>query len=203
MYQVKPSLAAVGGVRFERLSFDLSDPVNDQGEHLSLDDSGSLPPFTYQRHWLYTSNLSSKVWIPYVGVNFIGNGYRASLIGSPCASVNLHIPAEYFTDLALSVGGIPVSGLITDESWEYRVTKPAIFLEGNLSCDFAVSQAANLSVWGKASWLGLRGKGTWHYLYNGQVPPDPPASGDEQSETNTATFSRYLLGGGISAVVAF
>lgn len=206
MYKVKPGLAAGIGLRYEQLSFNLQDPVNDEGEPLTLDDSGYIVPGfpflgTYTRHWLYTSTVASKEWIPYVGLNFVGNGFKASLLASPFASVNVTIPASYFTDLTLFV--ISPIGLLTGEHWEYRVTKPAVFVEANLAHDFAVSQGVKISVWGSASWLSLRGKGAWTYQISAQSPPDPPSTDPPQNETNTATFTRYLWGGGLSADVSF
>jgi hypothetical protein len=205
MYRFRPGVSAVAGLRREQLSFDLTDPINDQGETLNLDDSGYIwPGFpalgTYKRHWRYASNVSMRAWVPYLGVDFVGTGFKASLIASPCASVDVKVPAEFLMDLIINSFG--TAQIITDEELEYRVTKPAVFLEANLSHEINVSQALNLSVWGTASWLRLRGKGTWNYHYTGQVPPDPPGS-ESLSDTNTATFTRYLLGGGLSAVVSF
>lgn len=203
MYRFSPDFSVVAGLRREKVSFNLTNPITDQGFPLNLDDSGNIGfGTTYERHWRYSSNLVSKLWIPYVGLDIIGTQYKASLIASPFASAEVQVPAEYFTDTAFFLSGALLAQLITGEELKYRVMKPAAFIEGNFTYDINVSQGFKLGLWCSASWLRLRGQGDWNYRFTGQVPPLAPDS-FSQAQQNTAVFTRYLLGGGLSAVVYF
>lgn len=203
MYRFSPDFSVAAGLRRENLSFNLTNPTTDQGFPLNLDDSGNIGfGLTYERRWRYSSNLVSKLWIPYVGLDIIGNQYKASLIASPFASAEVQVPAEYFTDTAFFLSGFPLAQLITNEELKYRVMKPAVFVEGNFSYDINVSAGFKLGLWLNASWLRLRGQGNWNYSYTGQVPPLASSSFSE-SQQNTAVFTRYLLGGGVSAELYF
>ena len=202
MYRVRPSLSIVAGLRREQRSFCLSDPTTYDGMHLNPVDTGTLPPFPYERHWRYSGTFDSNLWIPFLGLDIIGNGYKASLIASPFASVDIRIPAAFFTDVALFSVGVPFTQLITFEQMQYRVSKPARLSEAHFTHDINVSTLLNLKVWGNVSWLGHRQKGVWNYHYTKQNVPNPPQS-ESQTDRNTAVFTRYLFGGGLSAEVLF
>jgi hypothetical protein len=201
-YGLKPGLSAVAGLRREQLSFKMTDPTTDQGEPENVDHTGIYFGVPYESHQRYSSSLVSKLWIPYLGLDFMGNGYKASLIASPFASVEVLVPAELAFYLAFHFSPTRSVILRTDEALQYRVLKPAAFLEGNFTYDINVSQAVRLGLWCNASWIRLSGKGDWHYQYSGQSPPSSPSS-DSQTQEHTATFTRSLLGGGLSAMVSF
>jgi hypothetical protein len=202
MYRFRPDFSVVAGLRREQLSFNLSDPTTDEGAPENRDESGSFFGLPYELHQRYSSSLTSKLWIPYMGLDIIGSQYKASLIASPLVSVDLDVPAALLYRFAVFFPfGSPVQ-LITAQQMQYRVLKPAVFVEGNFNYDISVSEAFTLGLWCNASWLHLRGKGEYNYQYWGQSPPSPPST-DSQEQQNTATYTRYMLGAGLSAVLSF
>jgi len=199
------------GLRRDQLAVNLRDPRDSSGNPLNFDDSGTLlPGLTFATSERYTSDLMSNLWIPYVGLEIVGPGYKASLIGSPFASAEMKIPASFLFDLALTlqIGPFPpdTTQLLTADSLLYRVNKPAAFLEGSFQYDLSLLPTLKGGLWCKGSWLSLRGQGSWNHDYRGQVidngTPLPP-SVDSQSQHNTATYTRYTLGGGCFRRVVF
>lgn len=201
-YRPSADFAVLVGLRRDHLSVNLLDPIDSNGNPLNFDDSGTIPPFsTFTRHQRYYSDLLSKLWIPYVGLEIVGPNYRASLIGSPLVSAEMTIPAAFLFDLTIVVFGNPIELLLAD-SLRYHVNKPAIFLEGNLQYDCTVFSSLNVGLWCKGSWLSLRGGGSWTCDFWGQVINNgvPFAPSEElQSQHHNATYTRYVLGGGLFA----
>ena len=67
----------VGGLRYDKVTVGLTDPVDPTGTPFS---SAGQPP-NEPRHVV-------KTWIPYVGLQLTGPNYRASLLYSPLASTS-------------------------------------------------------------------------------------------------------------------
>jgi hypothetical protein len=197
MYPLNADYSMVIGLRRDHLTVNLDDPRDGYGNPLNFNQSGIIGGLPYSMIQYCSSDLISKIWIPYFGVQIAGPGYRASLTGSPFASAEIKVPVALLYDLNLTV-----ARLITGESLLYRVNKPALFLEGNFQYDLKFSPAFNIGLWCNASWLGLRGQGKWSYDYRGEVPPNPPNYYSE-NQTNTTTYTRCMVGGGLSAVWSF
>ncbi|MBI5568613.1 MAG: hypothetical protein HY914_01575 [Desulfomonile tiedjei] len=210
-YRLRNDCAIKLGLRRDHLTLNLGDPRTDNGQALSFDDSGLLfppdPTNTFIRHQRYYSDLMSTLWVPHVGFEVVGPGYRGSLIGSPFASVEFQVPAALLFDLTLltQIGPFPpivVAEFLDSEGLLYRVNRPALFLEGNLQYDWTVLPTLTIGLWGKASWLSLKGEGQWSHNVREQTLPFPPFQGSEAQE-NTASYTRHVLGGGLSAVWSF
>ena len=184
---------------------NLSDPRDSNGGPLNYDDSGAIPPFsTFARHERYYSDLLTKLWIPYVGIQMVGPGYKASLIGSPFASAEMKIPVSLLFDITFFLFGSSTQS-VSAENLQYYVMKPATFLEASFNYDVNVLPALAVGVWGNASWMSMRGLGNWDYHARQQVfdngVPLPP-NFFAQSQDNTTTYTRFLVGVGLSAALS-
>jgi hypothetical protein len=208
-YRLTDGCSFLAGLRRDQLSVNLRDPRDGSGNPLNFQDSGieivPLPPpfpplvIPYERQEAYSSDLVSKLWIPYVGLEMRGPGYKASLIASPFASVEMRVPAGLLFDLKVFPGPVEI---LTADNLRYRVMQPAAFLEGSFRYDLNVSPSLNLGLWCEASWMSLKGPGIWDRAFRGQVPPLAP-SFDHESQRNTASYRRQVAGGGLSAVWSF
>jgi hypothetical protein len=212
MYRLRADCSLVAGLRRDHLAVNLGDPRDASGNPLNFGDSGVLfRGVTFARNQSYYSDLISKLWIPYVGLELVGPGYRALLIGSPFASAEIKVPAAVLFDLALRVQLSPffppaTTEFLSSDSLLYRVNKPALFLEGSFQYDLNLSPSMTLGLWCSGSWMSLRGQGNWNHDSWAQViangVPLPP-NFDSQSQDNTATYTRYFLGWGLSGVWSF
>lgn len=207
MYRVRNDLSIMAGLRRDHLSLNLSDPTDANGSPLNFDQSGVAAPIAlpFHRTQQYASDLLSKLWIPYLGLEFARPWCKASIIGSPFASAEMQIPASQLFDLTTFIGPF-FAELRLAEGMRYRVSKPAIFLEGNFQYDWNVSPGLTFGMWCKASWMSLRGKGAWDANIWSQVLGSfvnfrPNTENDHQE--HLATYTRSVLGAGLSAVAAF
>jgi hypothetical protein len=211
LYKFKPDYSVLAGLRRDHLAVNLRDPRDAGGNPLSFADSGVVAPgLTFTRNQSYYSDLSSKLWIPYLGLELLGPGYKATLIGSPFAATEIKVPAALLFDLILrlQLGMLPplFTELRDADSLLYRVKKPALFLEGSFQYDLNILPSLNVGLWCSGSWLQLRGTGDWSHRSRTQViangTPLPPTL-DSQTQDNPAVYTRYFLGGGFSAEWSF
>ncbi len=206
LYSVRSDLSVMAGLRWDHLSLNLGDPTDANGNPLNYDRSGVLlPGTTYHTALRYTSDLLSKLWIPYVGLEFVGSGYKMSLIGSPFASAQMQIPASQVLDFATFTGPF-FAELLWNEGMTYSVSKPALFVEGDFQYDCIVASGLSVRLWCKASWMRLRAAGNWTNNFWGQVLSSfdnyPPDTEIDRAE-HPATYTRSVLGGGFSAAWSF
>jgi len=206
LYRLRNNCSVMLGLRRDHLSLNLGDPRRLNGAPLNFDDSGAILPFsTFVRHQRYYSDLLTDLWIPYVGIQMVGPGYKAYLIGSPFASAEMKIPVSLLFDLTIFTFGFSTA-LVSAENLQYHVLKPAAFLEASFDYDVNILPALAVGIWGNASWMSLRGLGNWDYNARIQVfgngVPFPP-NFFSQSQGNTTSYTRFLVGGGLSAVLSF
>lgn len=204
-YRFSTVCSALVGLRRDHIAISLRDPRDSAGNPLNFDDSGTIfPGLTFERHQRYYSDLISKLWIPYIGLEVVGPGYKASLIGSPFAAAEFKVPAALLFDLTLTVNIPPFppssTQLIASDSLLYRVARPAVFLEGSFQYDLNLTSSLTVGLWCRASLMSLKGQGSWSHDSMAQVPPSPP-NFDSQSQENPASYTIQTLGGGISAVL--
>jgi len=211
LYRLRPDCSVLVGLRRDHLAVNLTDPRDASGNPLSFSDSGVIAPgLTFARNQSYYSDLISKLWIPYLGLELVGPGYRATLVGSPFASAEIKVPAALLFDLALTLQIFPfppsTSELLNADSLLYRVNKPALFLEGSFQYDLNVFPSLSVGLWCSGSWMKVRGTGDWSHNSRAQVIanglPLPP-NFDSQTQDNMASYTRYFLGGGFSAALSF
>ncbi len=81
-YKVSSNCAALVGLRRDQLSVGLTNPRYDTGQPLNFllaDPEGDSESFQVN------GDFSSKLWIPYLGLEITGQQFRASLLWSPFA----------------------------------------------------------------------------------------------------------------------
>jgi len=200
-YAISNDVAIVAGLRREHLSFRLIDPRSAAGE--PANQQLYFPDFSRYT----TDNLMDfrlKLWVPYVGIQFRGESYRARLNWSPFLGAAVKLPDRFIiNDFILSV---PRITYLTDIEWKYSMSRTGTLLEGDFEYDVAFSPNVAVKVWAKGSWLKVRGAGNLDQLLaqfaalEGIPFPQPEVSA---SSSNAATLARYVTAVGLAAELAF
>ena len=128
------------GLKFERLSLGLSNPMDSQGQ---------IALFHDQFGDTYSGDLVSKLLIPWVGVRAQAAGLSGSLRFSPFAHVDLQIPFSYTTVLSATQ--------VVVENENYSFEQNGMWLEANLAYDLYKGPSWTCSLWAQASWLWVYG----------------------------------------------
>lgn len=174
-------VSLIGGVRWSKISSSLGGPVVASSGQGSFDLPGNLGTVTYatSNTSSYDGDINVPMWLPYLGVQLAGANYRASLIGSPFASVQLKIP---FRSRGTEFGGITAGGDIpSNHPWpipwvrwaldlqsseneigqvSYKFNRLGAFLEGNFEYDCYVTPRLTMNLWTRGQWFQFRGNGT-------------------------------------------
>jgi opacity protein-like surface antigen len=138
---ITPHITIQAGLKVERLSLKLNDPVDDEG----------LIPF-YQETYgdSYDGKLKSKLLLPWIGVRAQISRLNGSLRFSPYAYTDLEIPLTY------EYIALPTIKIIEEE--EYSITNNGLWLEASLAYDIFKTDKWTCSLWGEASWLWTDGR---------------------------------------------
>jgi len=128
------------GLKFERLSLGLSNP---------MDSQGMIPTFHATFGDTYSGDLVSKLLIPWVGVRAQAAGLSGSVRFSPLAHVNLQIPFTYATVFSATQTVV--------ESENYAFENRGMWLEANLAYDLYKGPSWTCSLWAQANWLWIHG----------------------------------------------
>jgi hypothetical protein len=180
-------VAVLGGVRAEQLSLGLGDPV---------DPLGVLQFFQAQFGDRYSSDLLTKLSIPYFGLRLEGLNFSSTLIFSPYTWANVKIPFRY-----LYV--IPADLVYDFEEAQYGFKRGGIFLEGTF--DYSVQATANAActLWFKGNWCHIRGRGSEDYQQDVTQFGVPVFSFSDSADSANGTFGSYVLAGGLSFLWQF
>ena len=201
-YRIAGNLRVVGGFRLDHLSLALGDPRDINGN--PVDFSGIIPPLTVVDRTA-NGDIQTKLWIPFLGLQFRGPNYNASVIWSPFASGKVSIPTRWLAYTAdFLIGG---SETYENVQWKFTSFNPGAFLEGSLEYDVNVDSTYMFRLWCKGSWSKIRGAGNLDSVNNSQsffpFPPFTSSSHQSSSERNTSTLTRYFISGGIALNVLF
>lgn len=207
-YPVSDSWSALAGVRREQVSVGLVNPryAGDGPINFYSDD---IDMFSEQIQLLeYFGDVSSKLWIPYVGMSLNGPNYRFRVLWSPFVSANVQIPSTVFNHSSVQqfFGSNDFSTDALNFGIEYKVLKPASFVEADLTYDVGISSTVSVHLWGTANWVTLRGGGKVHMagtdasFVNGV--PNPSYRTDVEGSAH-ASFDRRILAGGLDATLSF
>jgi len=200
-YAISNDIAIVGGLRREHLSFGLTDPRDAAG--VPINTQLSVPGIVL----LTLENAADfqlKLWVPYVGIQFSGQSYRARLNWSPFLGASVKLPDQLIQNIFVFVA--PGVTVLQDFEWKYSMNRTGTLLEGDFEYDLRFSANAAVKLWAKGSWLQVRGSGNLDQIVDqfiaiGGVPiPIPQASG---SSSDTATLARYVTAAGLAAELAF
>lgn len=173
------NLGAMAGLRYDHLTVALGMPTDGAGAAL-------IPPGVVAT---FGGDITTKTWIPYLGLRLTGSTYSASLLYSPLAST---------TAITSQSGGGP-TGLATYELnlWDWNITGTGSFAE--VAMDYSAYSTANVicSLWGKATWMSIAGNGQWTGVVQGTAGPWP------NSDSDAGLVSRYDLAVGLSGQLMF
>ncbi len=203
-YRASAAWSVSAGLRRDHLSVNLTNPRSKFGA-LNYDEV-RVDPFGFNMYSLrYRSDFSSKLWIPYIGLKLRGNKYKASFLVGPYASADTTAPAGI-----LNKGRTESVFFSFDFSqnvtMKYRVHKPAVFLEGDFRYDCPLSGGVNLGLWFTGNYLNLRGDGAWDLSDSFQLTSNVfPGFFESRSASrqDTASYTRSMVGGGVSLAWAF
>lgn len=175
----------VGGVRWNRISTKIAGP--EHGFHVSGSVEYDNPPiitivigFEAGGKGQLSGDIHVPMWIPYFGLQFTGTRYRATLVGSPFASVKLRIPLRLHQDAydrVSTTGSVffPLLSWVLNLDYNesaatelgYQFDRIGSFLEGNFEYDVPLARGWGLNLWARGNWLHFRGNGTAGWKLNG------------------------------------
>jgi hypothetical protein len=179
--------AAVGGFKAEHLSVRLEGPVDPT---MAIQYEATLGD-------LYTGDLRTKLWVPYVGLRVDGLDSRATLIFSPYAWADVTIPFRYF------FYGPPFYPWFAFEDARYTFNPGGIFLEGNFDYLVRASESVSCTLWFKGSWCQIRGRGAEDYRLDVIDPAGFPLFSGGILQSLDGSFASYVLAGGLSFLYTF
>jgi len=176
-FNIVDGVSVVGGMRIERLSMGIGDPVD-------YVVPGLQQVFAIGER--YSGDFMAKVRIPYLGLEINGFNYKGLLILGPAAWVDVNVPLRYlFVNLP---DYIPMQA-------GYKLTKGGLYVQASLDYATKFWDDIDLGIWFKGSWLTVRGSGSEDFTISG--------SSFQESGTATGTYSSYSLGGGLSVRYVF
>ncbi len=196
-YWFTPNFSLLAGLRRDHLSVKLTNPRFSDGFPVNWDSTGEGGSLSQR----FYGDFMSKLWIPYVGVQIAGESYRASFLWSPFATGKVNIPTPL-----LFVASFPPIILAEGLDLQHKVSSRAQFLECNIEYDYGVSPNIALQLWGSGNWLSLRGSGSLDSIFQAVLSFGGniiPLANDFTSTSDTATYRRYTLAGGLSARLSF
>jgi hypothetical protein len=198
-YRFTSCWSILGGLRRDKVTVGLTDPVDAAGDPLNF---RVVVPGVVTVIGHNQGDLSSAIWIPYIGLQLAGQNYRANLLYSPFASADIKIPVVNFLGVFVVV---PPATILVGTDLEFKVKDSTQFFEFNFEYDVSLSRNLSCQVWFTGNWMRLRSGGELDLISDIFItPPVPPlevttlVSGDGR-----ATYTRSLLAGGISAVLSF
>ena len=199
-WRLRRNVSLLGGYRQDQLSLNLGGLRTADGQSLDLDlaiDS------IFSLLTRFRGDLKTQLYIPYFGVEFSGVNYRSSLIFSPFVWAKANVPLR--GNIAISV---PIVSLEIDllTEWRFSLSKPGVFLEGKFEYDIDTNRGGLLRLWVTGNWLRVRGGANENFTLNAQGFIGPFQFLDAtvtDTGSATSTLTRYLLAGGVSAVIPF
>jgi hypothetical protein len=140
---------------------------------------------------LLPSDVLTELWIPYVGCEVRGDGFKLTLVGSPLASARMKARTR------LKANVIPSYDFVGDVL--ITVKSPAYFLEARLDYKIEIASMTRASLWGKGGWLWASGGGRLDSSFN------TTHSGLLVSilDDRVVRFGRYHLAGGLAVDLSF
>ena len=173
-----PWYGVVIGLRSDNLSLKLKAP-GIQG----------LEPEEGETLRFYRADFQSKILLPYVGIQVLSANSKATLIGTRYFSGEITIPFRF--------GSEEGDGLKeTENKFSLKGTN-GLFVEGLFDYRLLVSSGLYVGVWGRGNVINITDKATRSSVES------EAADTRRQSAEQTASFNRYVYGGGISTSIQF
>jgi hypothetical protein len=186
-YRLWSSFSFFLGTRWDKTALSLSDPRDNRGRPFA----GFDPEVNF-----FNGDLQIKCFTLYGALVIEGSNFKGTLIYSPLVWADVLLP--------LRTAHNPSGIRLVNEEASYKLKKPGCLLEGIFEYDMNTSSYLALGLWLKGSLVQVRGSGeedtnairiTRRRVTN---VDEELASGGE-----TSTFSRYVIGGGLSATLSF
>jgi len=195
-YKITPRWSALVGVRRESLSMSLTHPSPTDLPVLQVPGILEISPT------IGSGYLFSKLWLPYLGLEFTGPRYRASLLWAPLASPDIELLLHRTVPVTLL-------SLTTRLKWdlEYRVRdKSCDFLEYNYEYSLPLMPRFALQLWSRGNYMWLRDRGDFRELVGLELGTGIPLSMGplvEEKDSETATCNRWMMTAGIGTELLF
>ena len=197
----------VAGVRWSKITTKLSQPMIESGGTVTIPVPiiGNLTLGT-STDTTYSGDISIPMWLPYVGFQLAGPNCRASLIGSPFASIQVKLPYGSVENQAGDAIFSRTSGLglhyLLDlffrenetSQLSYKFNKVGTFLEGSFEYDVRPTTLFGLNLWARAQWFHFKGKGTAGWTYDENIRAG--AAGWLLNPTNTFDITIFNTNNG-------
>ena len=166
-------MSFLAGLRRDHFSLGISEP--------------RIDGFAIVRNVLfnYAGDLQVKLWIPYVGAVLGGPNYAGRLLLRPFPYGEIKMPVR--------VSFIP--GDYND--LKYCLKKGGWLIEGDFEYTIPMSRDVSIGIWANGNWLLIRGEGREKFVETGLASLGPFA------QEATATYTRSMIGGGLSVRVGF
>lgn len=203
-FRIMPCWSALVGLRREEVSVGLTKPKNAAGQALAppiipVPGVVEVSPLTK------SGSFSSKQWLPYIGLEFTGQRYRASFLWSPFTSANIAASDKHsFTFTNLLPPFLSHQEIV---DLEYRVQKPGDFIEYNFEYSLDVSPRLAFQLWSRGNSMWIRGRGNFNMLVTARDSEGGvltfSGTAFDASDNDTATFTRWMITAGIGTALFF
>jgi hypothetical protein len=205
-FRVTPCWSALLGLRREELSVSFT--------HGPITLPVVVLPETNFSPVVGNGNASSKLWLPYIGLEFTGRNYRASFLWSPFAAPDVAVSLRHFWSETTTLLP-PDSGQFQHQKsleLDYGISKRAgDFIEYNVEYNLDTGSRFTFQLWSRGNWMWVRGRGDFRELVNDFLtvsdrPPFVPLFNGPAfyaTDDSTATCTRWMVTGGIATVLFF
>ncbi len=191
-FRLTPCWSLLFGVRRENLSVGLNDPKPDAVPIAQIPGLLTFSPAAG------AGRLSSALWVPYLGLEATGPHYRACLLWSPLASLDMGIIDN--RSFTLSLGNLSVQAIV---HLDYAIrNKAGDFVEYDFAYDLGVASRLAFQLWCTGNYMWLRGRGDFRERIVADLGRINAGAWDA-NDTQAAKFSRWMLSGGIGTSVTF
>lgn len=204
-YRVTPFWSLFLGIRREKLSVTLLNPRDSSRQLFNYEVN--VPNIVYLNRTVQL-DFSSELWIPYVGIEFTGRRYRACVLWGPSAWTTMKIPYSDVFSLAVRPQNHTYSLLFSfNYDYECKSLKSANLVEYSFEYDLNTSSRFAVQLWTRGNWAQLSWRGGLNEVFglNQEAVnrPLPGVNSPHHSNTDTATYSKWMISGGIAAVLSF
>jgi hypothetical protein len=175
-------VSILAGFRNEQLTIRLSEPV---------DTDGTLQDFIHRFGDLYSADLQTTLWMPYIGAMLHGPCFRAKLIVTPYTWAQTKVPFRYLF--------VFVPGVSGSEDIRYTFNKGGFFMEGTVDYNFNLIPGVQCSLWGSAGGLWIRGNADESYEARNMAANISLIN----SASAVSTYRLVTLAGGLSLGISF
>jgi hypothetical protein len=186
VYHFRPYLSFLGGFRWRHFSMDLENPV---------DPTGIIQDFHQVFGDLYTSNMRTDFYIPYLGLRvkpFQNRWLRLTFLYSPIAFANVSQSFSYRFSQGLN--GV---GPYIYEHEHYSMNHFGNFLEGKIEGELTLPPGLGLALWVKADMTQVGGHASQDYLLQ-TGSGFPPFTINDSASTSDGNLKMTEVSGGLT-----